>query len=250
MTDIIITSEHRVGSRWMHYLLADLYGKKTSPELDKNKIPSNIDEIQQRLKDNKIVKFHHAIPEDILGIVPGDYKVIGMVRNPRDRAVSFAFHNKYHKSDYPFKQKEFKDDFDAVKWTVLHDKSYLENTKRQFLLMVRGLSTKKFKDWDIEYGNSRYIWTTYEWMKEDTFREISIISKFLGEEVSDLDLLNTIKRNSFKIKARGRSPGEEVRGNLWRRKGVVGDFINWFDEEMMYVTEEDNATYEEKVFFG
>lgn len=244
--NLIITSEHRVGSRWMHYLLADIYSMSPSPEMDAKKIPSNLDEIEKRFKERRIVKFHHALPEDIFGVIPGDYKVIGMVRNPRDRAVSFAFHNRYHKNDYPFPQRDFTTDFEAVQYTVFQDEAYKENTKRQFLLMVPELSTRKFKDWDIENGESRYIWTAYEWMKEDTLEEIRTIVKFIGEDVDDTHVVNTVRKHSFKAKS-GRSPGNEDRKNIWRRKGVVGDYLNWFDEGMMYITEEDYATYQEKL---
>jgi len=95
--NLIITSEHRVGSRWMHYLLADLYGMMASPEIDADKIIEKKKEVEAYFSNRRIVKFHHAVPGDIVEALPNrNYSIIGIVRNPMDRAVSLAFHNRYH----------------------------------------------------------------------------------------------------------------------------------------------------------
>lgn len=250
--NIVITSEHRVGSRWLHYLLADLYGMGTSPEMDAKKLYyiKNRKEVRDRFDGRKIVKFHHALPDKIIKYIePLDYKIIGVVRNPRDRAVSFAFHNRYHKSNYPFKQKEFDTDFDAVKYTVMEDKAFKKNTTKQFKLMEKGFSTKTWKTFDKRYKNpyDNYIWTTYEWMKENTLEEVNRIVEFLGPAITAKHIKRVVKRNSFKAKTGGRDPGNELRTSLWRRKGVVGDYLNWFDEPMMFVTENDYEKYWEIV---
>lgn len=248
--NIIITSEHRVGSRWLHYLLADLYGMDVSPEMDAKKIyyVKNREEVRKRFDENKIVKFHHALPDKIIKYIePLDYKIIGVVRNPRDRAVSFAFHNRYHKSNYPFKAKEFDTDFEAVKYTVKDDDAFKKNSKRQFELMEKGFSTRNWTSIGDDNPFDNYIWTTYEWMKEDTLREISKIVEFLGPALPEKHIQRVVNRNSFKAKTGGREAGTEMRTSLWRRKGVVGDYLNWFDEEMMYLTENEYEKYWEIV---
>jgi len=239
--NIIITSEHRVGSRWLHYLLAELYDMNTSPELDAKRLDeeSAIKEIRDRFKQDRIVKFHHALAEDIFShLQPIDYKVIGVVRNPRDRAVSFAFHNRYHRNDYPFPQKSSPNDAEAVKFTVMDDPAFKEGTARQLSLMIPGCSTRNF----VHYKGN-YIWTAYEWMKEDNLFEISRINEFLEGNVSERRLLNVVNNHAFKNKSKGRSPGVEVRKDLWRRKGVVGDYENWFDDEMLEYTRKDFSDY-------
>jgi len=140
--NIILTSEHRVGSRWIHYLLADLLDKSVSPEMEGRQI--DVAEVRQRFADNKIVKFHHGTPLNIfvqLGEL--DYKVIGIVRNPRDRAVSFAFHNKYHNLQHgytlPFKNLS---DEEAVRKVVFDFPMYKKGNRRQLELMLPGESTK------------------------------------------------------------------------------------------------------------
>jgi hypothetical protein len=172
------------------------------------------------------------------------------VRNPRDRAVSFAFHNRYHKSNYPFKQKEFTGDtgdFDAVKYTVLKDEAFKKNTKNQLKLMEKGFSTKNWVPIGDNNPFDNYIWTTYEWMLENTLKEVNKIVEFLGPALTAKHIERVVRRNSFKSKSGGRERGNELRTSLWRRKGVFGDYLNWFDEEMMYMTEESDKKYWEIV---
>jgi hypothetical protein len=234
--NFIITSEHRVGSRWLHYLLAELYDKKVSPEIDVNRLSQDaVRKVRNYFKSNKIPKFHRATPQNILDhIKPHNYKVIAVVRNPRDRAVSFAFHNRYHnRGDYP--EKALKTDLDAVKYMVYKSRKFKSGNDRIFKTMVLGHSTKTFTK-DCEF-----IWTTYKWMKEDINKEITAIINFLNQQPTR-NIRKTITKHSFNKKA-NREVGDEKRSDLWRRKGIQGDWENWFDDGMINVTEEIDTIY-------
>lgn len=235
---VVLTSEHRVGSRWLHYMLADLLGKSTSPERGGQRVMKSEAEVRGFLSDNKIAKYHHGTPESILmGLVPHTYKIVGMVRNPRDRGVSRAFHDFYHKKhDYQVKQVATTD-FEAVQWVVLESAPFMPDNLRQTNeLMLYGYSTR-----NKLYTDLPYIWTTYEWMLEDTLREVAAILKFLGVKVTK-GHAQIVDSHSFKKKS-GRNPGEEARQNTWRRKGQMLDWINWYNAEMLSLTVDVQELY-------
>lgn len=241
--NFIITSEQRVGSRWMHYLLAELFGLTTSPEIDVGILRDNEDvknSVRFYFKTGRVVKFHRALYEDITDhLQPVNYKVLAVVRNPRDRGVSLTFHNRYHKKHH-FRQKDFHTDREAMEFTILEDNGFHEGNDRQLKLMKPGWST-----FDYSNGDGNYLWTTYEWLKEDTQMEVEMICEYLGLRPKK-EIKEIVHRHSFQTKS-GRKPGQENRKNLWRRKGITNDWMNWFTPEMKRVTQDDWDLYWEVV---
>lgn len=234
----IIISEHRVGSRWMHYLFADLLGMKPSPEMDRDRLRTDgVDNTYELLKNGRIPKFHRATYWDIESAFgEGKLKVLGVVRNPRDRAVSLAFHNRYHRNHH-FKQRDFETDQEAVEWTVLNDTGYKKGNLRQLSLMIPGCyvlnNRNKFYP---------YVWVDYESLVSKTGYYIDRIIKILDLKPS-VDVEKTIELHSFKEKSK-RNPGQEIRSNLWKRKGIVGDHVNWFTDDMYERSFFDTNCYE------
>jgi hypothetical protein len=64
-----------------------------------------------------------------------------------------------------------------------------------------------------------YIWTAYEWMKEDAESEIITILEFLDVKYD----LAKVRRILYRL-----SQGDKGQPQNYR-KGVVGDWINYFD---------------------
>lgn len=239
MKQLIITSEQRVGSRWMHRVFADLLSKEVSPEIgagrfyDITKVGGVVSEVKSYLKEGKIPKFHGVgavvLDEFLkknLEISPYKYLILGIVRNPYDRAVSLAFHNRYHKRA-TFQQKILDTDREAVIWTATTDDGFKESNTRQLSdLMLPDHSTYSRE----EDRSFPYIWTTYEWLKASLNQEVLAILSALEVVPPPEELLEDIlARHSFKKKS-GRKIGEEQRNNLWHRKGINDDYINWFDD--------------------
>lgn len=244
MQSPIITSEHRVGSRWLHYLLADLLRMSVSPELGGNKVVALRDKAEEYMRDGRLIKYHHGAPVTILEGLgnPDGYAVVGVVRNPRDRGVSRAFHDYYHKKHRYKIQQLAKNDFEAVRWTVLHSRPFMPDNWRQIHeLMLDGYSTR-----NKIYTEIPYIWTSYEWMKDDIEREIKAIVDFLNAPMTGRFLWRIAQMHSFKNRS-GRDPGQEVRKNTWRRRGAMLDWINWYDSEMTEFTKVVQAEYWNKL---
>jgi hypothetical protein len=249
MVDFVITSEHRVGSRWQHRLFADFLDKDLSPELDAKRLYEKDTRqlIINHFKNNKIVKFHHATANQIIEALElaskeNDYdldlKILGIVREPRDQGVSLCFHNRYHNRG-KFKEQEFDTDEEALEYTILESPWYIRENLRQFQLMVTGHSILSHAS-DLfnkeQFKQFPYIWFTYEMVSQDTFGNVLPVLQFLGEEIKEAKINNIINEHTFSKKA-GRDKGEEKRDDLWRRKGVVGDWKEKFNHEMIERTE-------------
>lgn len=230
MTNIIITSEQRVGSRWVHYLLRDLLDMRVSPEIDVKDIPNCQKRVNDGFKNKEIIKFHHAKLEDVLRL-KGSYKIIGIVRNPRDRIVSYAFHQRYKPPGQGIEEiKKAKSDKEAVK-ICSQLQIVFKHNEDQFNLMGRELSTKRY----VPGRDQTYIWSCYHWLKEDLVGEITKIVAFLGVDVPKDKIKQVCRQHEFEERS-GRIPGIEERRNEWFRKGVEDDYKKWFDEEMLQQT--------------
>jgi len=237
---LLITSEQRVGSRWMHYLFADMLSQDTSPEIDgsrfyKGELDTITALVKTYLNEGRIPKFHGigAIALDRFLKSRGieDFGILGVVRNPYDRAVSLAFHNRYHKNNHTFKQKKFDTDEEAVIWTATEDTGFRKSHTRQVAdLMLPFFSTYSNH---YDFGDFNYVWTTYEWLKEDTVGEVqtALRTLFHGQTIPRTQFIEKfVQAHGFKQKS-GREVGTEKRDDLWRRKGTVGDYKNWFNDD-------------------
>lgn len=236
--NIIITSEMRVGSRWIHYLLSELLHMGVSPEIDVSKLKTCEEQVKQYFKLGRIVKFHHATPEQIREHVSGNYKILSIVRNPNDRITSWTFHQRYKPPGKGLKSiKQAPTDEDAVK-VAFNDKGAQDDNQRQFLLMEKGMSTKNYK----KCPKQDYLWTSYHWLITETFIEIKTICEFLGAHVRDIDIRRACVKHSFRKKS-GRFAGEEKRDDEWRRKGIEGDHKSFFDLDMILKSKDIQFEY-------
>jgi hypothetical protein len=237
--NIIIESEQRVGSRWIHYLLADLYGMRASPEIDGHHLVNNSENVLRRVsayfREKRIVKFHHVPIEDIFEYVyPHNYKVITIGRNPRDRAISVAFHHIHDPGKAKWPQRGMTEE-EAIRYTILEYDRYPISNKRMLFNMKLGSSTKA-----AEFSD-RHIWTTYEWLRENPVKEIQMIAHFLG--ITAIKPIRAmVKKHSFKNKS-GRNTGQEKRNDVWRRKGVIGDWVNWLTPDLVEATQDAYDNY-------
>jgi len=79
---------------------------------------------------------------------------------------------------------------------------------------------------------------TYEEMKEDSVREIRKLCDFLGFDVSDDIIDDVAKKTSFSSMSTDREITESLNRaadpniSPFLRKGIVGDWNNYFTDEM------------------
>ena len=209
---VVLLSEMRVGSTWLIRILKILLGKDYKPV-------ANIADTRRHINNGFIQKLHNWEPEKLFqALQPNDYKIISIVRNPRDLITSLAYYRKnrhHHIHDVAEEAHRL-----ATQTPIL---------ARQIARMEEGASTANAK-------NENYIWTSYEWMKENTVLEIGRILNFLSYYIPENDIRNKIdhfQRNQ-----------EKHKGNASDyRKGIINDWENLLLDKTVKATEEVQKKY-------
>ena len=212
--NIIVTCEPRTGSTWLIDILRLVLNKDYAGN------NNHISKFWKNMELNRIQHTHKYSSLELLALFGKDAYIISTVRNHRDRLVSVAYRH--------LKQNLTKSMDTRLKYLVEKQAGF----NKQYQRMVQGYSTRApLKDRKLPY-----IWTSYEWMKEDIYREVNAILKFLDHEI-DYDLLKSII-DTYQEKA------ELEKGNIGKyRKGINGDWKNHFTQEMIDATQAHQDLY-------
>ena len=157
------------------------------------------------------------LPDDILD----KSKAVLCIRNPKDTVVSY-----YHMEQ------------------VIKDHSYDGDFAAYFNLFMDGMVLYcPYFEYVVEAWKKRdhpnLCLLSYEDMKKDQASSVRKVAKFLGKDLSDNQIESLVEHLSFKKMKENSS----VNGAVWQntlftekggfvRKGQVGDWKNYFTEEM------------------
>ena len=144
-------------------------------------------------------------------------KFIHIIRDGRDAVVSNWLHHLRIKPDELEKYGSFEN------WVI-------EGAKQWHGEMMTAVSFKR-KHPDRVYE------VHYEHLLEEPHKELRGLLNFLGADTSDDVLDNAVKNSSFETLTRGRKPGEEDKKSFFR-KGVAGDWMEYFDMDTLEAFEE------------
>ena len=222
---ILLTEYPKSGGSWLGEMLSDL----TGIDFPRNRFPS--------LKTQSI--FHgHYLPK--YG-VQKNKKVICLVRDGRDVAVSYYFHQLFLNDKTSLNKKEIKyytslygfENVNDVKTNMPKFISYLNShvPSKFFHFLFPGTWSEFYKQW-VKYSNenSNVLFVKYENLRLEPLIELKKILNFLEvENVSDGRIQQIIKKHSFKAKAKRKS-GTENRKSFMR-KGIIGDWKNYFNQD-------------------
>ena len=148
-------------------------------------------------------------------------KVIQTIRNPKDTLVSWYHHNRSDSQLGAF-HGTWEQFFDLVKEKKLAWGDYFEHNANWY---------KFNKD------RKESLVLVYEDMKKSHRDHVIKIAKFLGHDLSDKVIDLIVKQSSVKDMSKSinamveKLPGWKSDRSAFIRKGVVGDWVNYFSEE-------------------
>ncbi len=160
----------------------------------------------------------------------GQKRVVVLWRDPRDIVVSYYFHSIVGNSHTnPAHVQSLRASIGISK-----PENVKEELPKFIDYMFSGNLSPRFT-WndffDRWYGEKSAVHVSYEELHKDAASALTKISEYLSVDVTDELILEVVKKNSFENKT-GRKPGEENNGSF-ARKGIVGDWKNYFTDESL-----------------
>lgn len=220
---VVVASGHKVGSTWLFNVLTEtgLFRPDILPK-DYRQQPHSYRFINLSaqgcldfLRANK--GFHlyktHSLPP--IGDAE-EVSYVAVFRDLRDVAVSNAFYLSNLSAD-------------KGGWKELQAKNMTER--------IEAYLEKANYDLDLTeawWSCPDAVKIRYEEMKEDSLGTMKKAIEELGLDLPDSVLQNALDRSSFARKAKGRQEGQE-KNNSFYRKGVTGDWENYFDDRLIQV---------------
>jgi len=223
-TDVVLATYPKSGTTWMSKILVELRAAMGSPKpkleyLEFQRGPiACIDNIE-KLADPRVYKTHLVVDYYKKPLAERKTKVIVVNRNVKDALVSF-----YHfYASNPFLGKfkgSFSDFMEMVK----------VNRVQNWFNWVEG--------WWAYKEHANVLFLTYEDMKTDAAHEIRKVCDFLGYDVSDDTIADVAQKSSFSSMRADTELNEMLSRaadptiSPFLRKGIVGDWNNYFTDEL------------------
>jgi hypothetical protein len=215
---VIIGTAHRVGSTWLYELIKD----SAAFELGSIWLPKEYKQTGTILLESpEAVKYlkgirgyriykTHSYP--ISNDINDHLKFISIYRDPRDVITSSVF----YLASIPPKQGGWGTDF----------KKLSEQQKIKHFIREGEFCLSRLERWFLSPGICQ---TKYEELKQQPVKELRRIMKYLGIDVDNKIIESVIAKHAFEAKSK-RKPGQERKDSVLR-KGITGDWRNYFDEE-------------------
>ncbi|XP_015353765.1 sulfotransferase 6B1-like [Marmota marmota marmota] len=227
--DVFLVSYPKSGTHWVAEVIENIPNAKitiTSP-IELGDI-SKFDELKTYSK-RRVIPTHLSYDMLPVDIKQKQCKVIYIIRNPKDTAVSL-FHYYRDNPNLPYIET----------WAA-----FLELFLRGDV--VYGSWFDHVLSWE-EHKNDNVLIIFYEEMKKDFFKSLKKITTFLGTHVNDSEINNIAWKTSFSemknnTVKESHDPNHTIcaltsERNLVFRKGVVGDWINYFTSKQKRVFDE------------
>lgn len=208
---------HKCGSQWVRDVLVAPEIKAYS-HFEDAKLSPNIIHFKwpQQAKRTVLGPVYYAKPADFLATRKRGDKSIFVLRDPRDRMISYIFSIA----------------FSHVGSSIMREplRSLSTRQKLQFGIYDLGSVSSVFREWAAFPAHPDVFKTSYERIVENDFEEFKAIMRFLDWPVPDDVLERVVTRLSFKARS-GREPGD-VNLHSHYRKGEPGDWRNYFDKSL------------------
>ncbi|XP_060068319.1 sulfotransferase 1B1-like [Ylistrum balloti] len=233
-SDILICTYPKSGTHWINEIISMMV-KGRAEYANVHKIAAMLEaipnfEVLQNVPESsvRILNSHLSLKELPSKHIKNGYKIVHVIRNPKDVAVSYYNHL--------FQISRRISDEEALvypgSWSM-----FIEHFCRSDEELYNGwFNYETALERAKETGEVTNIFTThYEQLKRDPFPVLKALAEFLGVEASD-ELLNDINHKcSFEQMStvgdigRGNDSLKSATGrNIMFRKGQIGDWKNWF----------------------
>ncbi|XP_041378163.1 sulfotransferase family cytosolic 1B member 1-like [Gigantopelta aegis] len=217
--DVIVCAYPKSGTHWIWEMVRFLLAGNTTLEVvekDDGFIEIFPQDFFDALPSPRALNTHYwfdKLPTEVLEKKP---KIVFLLRNPKDVAVSYFHH---HTSLFDYYQ-------------------YSGSWQNYLPLMLEGkVDYNSWFDYVLQWEKAikdhpelpiHIIY--YEDYKEDVLREVKKLSQFLGKDYNETFLKNVCEACRFQTmrKSKGHLELNEKGNPVMYRKGEVGDWKNWF----------------------
>ncbi|XP_053139150.1 sulfotransferase 6B1-like isoform X2 [Hemicordylus capensis] len=210
--DVILAGYPKTGTNWLDHILNSLEStaaKYTDEQMKKRIALEKELEMTPRLE----------------GGDPDKFKVLVLIRNPKDTMVSY-FHFTNNMFCFPnYKWDEFFSDFMNGK---VGYGSYFDHLVQ----------------WDNYMEDENVMVISYEELKENLNLGLKKIAKFFGFSLTEEEIQSVAEKSSFKAMKEKGSETHGVHGDVFFRKGIVGDWKSLLSESQ---SQEMDRRFEESV---
>ncbi|MGB5747934.1 MAG: sulfotransferase domain-containing protein [Desulfobacterales bacterium] len=222
--DIFLVSYPKSGNTWVRFLIANLL-KNDDELIDFHSAIKFVPEIGTHtdvianLDRPRIIKSHELYNDKYP-------KVVYIVRDPRDVYVSYYHYLKKKLLEgMTFAQFLRKDDLYPSRWHE-HVKSWIDKPNLQLV---------KYEDLLVDtYGELSKI---LSFIDRDDFDEKQIKKAIAASTFEQMKKIESEKGRPFKTKA------DAMRATQFLRKGIKGDWINYFNEDDLKLIEKEAKNF-------
>ncbi|KAF7686798.1 sulfotransferase 6B1-like [Silurus meridionalis] len=227
--DILLVAYPKCGFNWMVTILRKIITASTG-----EKVESKIPPLLEFFGPEMLQLLHEAPSPRLLGthmhpdnIPPSFYqkktKMLVIFRNPKDTSVSFYHFSKKNPilpTVEPWDQ--FFIDFigGEVPWG-----SYFDHALA----------------WEKQMNDINVMIITFEELKQDLKGSIQMVAEFFGFKLTDAQIQTIAEESTFDAMKKGSKDSHGQMGNVFFRKGEIGDWRNHFSQAQ---SEQMNATFE------
>lgn len=226
----MLGSAHKVGSTWLYRILRDVLKESgvVAPQIPAHlnehgvinlNQPDEVIRFTQELNQVSLFKTHNFAPK--AGVFPANFKWVTVIRHPKDVLVSAAI---------------YLSKLDSSKGGRSEDQAYMQSsTKDQIITLIEEGSWigERLLSW---YRSKNAYCLRYENMKKDLEAEFVSLAKFLEIDYNK-DVFHKVNElNSV-----------EKQKSIIHRKGIVGDWKNHFDGELLRIYQNHNNGYWTKI---
>ena len=232
-SDIFIVTYPKSGSTWMQSIVREMLLKEDPENLAtmtlNERLPWTDDPCEMDLDkieswpSPRAFKCHHHTPkemDDLFFKGNRNVRIIYVTRDPRDIAVSLYHHLK--KAGFsPYVNAASFDDFHK---TYMRDKD----------VVYYGLWEHHMHNWLSVRKEYNILCVKYEDLIADALKEIRRVAAYLGVDLTESRVEDITARTSFKSMLARRKElfkDDSEITNSMLRKGIVGDWVNHFQEK-------------------